>query len=465
MSSPHPPVQNPRLLRGLSLLDATALVVGTIIGTGIFLKAAIMTQMLGSAWLVLAAWVVAGLLSLAGALTYAEIGCLFPKAGGEYVYLREAYGDLPAFLFGWMRFWIAGPGSIAAFAVGAATFFSGVVAIESMETRTFLAIGMIAFFTALNCLSVALGGKILTAITSIKIFLILALPIAALFFAPSGHWNNVAGSTGIDFSWSAFGSAMVAALWAFDGWNNLPMMAGEVHKPEINVPKALILGTIAVLGIYGLVNFSYFFSLPIHEIAVASSKMYPNATPVAGKLVESFLGSSGLVLFSLLLVISAMGAMYGSMMSHSRVPYALAKDGLFPKILGKVSASNHVPYVSLILEGLVASVLAMSGSFDQITDYVVFAAWIFYALVAYSVFIFRKRMPKEPRAYKTLGYPVIPIIFIGLAILLVANTLVHSFKESMVGLLFIASGIPVYYLFVHKKGRRAPHSSSKSVGR
>lgn len=439
---------HPRLLRGLSLVSATSLVVGTIIGTGIFLKAAIMSQLLGSASLVLAAWITAGLLSLAGALTYAELGCLFPKAGGEYIYLREAYGPLPAFLFGWMRFWIGGPGSIAAFAVGAATFFAGVINLPSIDFRIYLAIGFIIFFTLLNCLSVSIGGKILTVITSIKLFLILGIPIGILLFSESTSFTNLAGSTEIAFTWGAFGSAMLAALWAFDGWNNLPMMAGEVHQPETNVPRALIFGTLLVLLIYGLVNFSYFFSLPINEIIASSSKSYPSAQPVAAKAAQTFLGQQGLFLFSVLLVISAIGAMNGSVMSGSRVPYALAKDGLFPKFIGKISERNHVPYVSLLVQGGIAIVLALSGSFDQLTDYVVFANWIFYALVGYSVFIFRKNRPHEKRTYKVLGYPAIPIIFIGMAILLLINTLIQSPRESLLGLGLIALGYPVYRTLV-----------------
>lgn len=446
---------HPRLLRGLSLVDATSLLVGTIIGTGIFLKAAIMAQTLGSSWFVLLAWITAGAVSLAGALTYSEIGCLFPKAGGEYVYLREAYGDLPAFLFGWMRFWIGGPGSVAAFAVGSATFLAGIVSLESPETRTTIAVGFIIFFTSLNLLSVSLGGKIITVITSIKVLLILSVPLGILFFSESAQWQNLSGTTGIPFNWSSFGTAMVAALWAFDGWNNLPMMAGEVHKPEVNVPKALIFGTLLVLFIYGLVNLSYFYALPINDVVTASSKLFPDAPPVAAKAVQTFLGPQGLFLFSILLVISAMGAMNGSVMSSSRVPYALAKDGLFPKLLAEVSSTTHVPYVSLITQGAMAIVLALSGSFDQLTDYVVFASWIFYALVAYSLFVFRKKMPHAERAYKALGYPLIPIIFILLAILLVVNTLVSAFQQSMFGLLFIGSGIPVYYFFFKKQSPKA----------
>jgi APA family basic amino acid/polyamine antiporter len=443
--------QHPRLLRGLSLVDATSLTVGTIIGTGIFLKAAIMSQILGSSWLVLTAWLTAGLLSLAGALTYAEMGCLFPKAGGEYVYLREAYGDLPAFLFGWMRFWIGGPGSVAAFSVGSATFIAEVIALETVNARTTISVGLIFFFTALNCLSVALGGRIITIITAIKLLLIMSVPLGVVFFSETAQWANIANGTSTVFTWSGFGTAMIAALWAFDGWNNLPMMAGEVHKPEVNVPRALIFGTLIVLGVYSIVNLSYFYALPINEVATASSKLYPAAPPVAAKVVQTFLGPSGYLLFSILLVISAMGAMNGSVMSSSRVPYALAKDGLFPQFLSQVSASTHVPFVSLIIQGAMAALLALSGSFDQLTDYVVFASWIFYALVAYSIFIFRKKLPLAERAYKTIGYPVTPVIFISMASLLLVNTVLRSWQESLIGMLMIGSGIPAYYWFSRQR--------------
>ena len=249
------------LLRTLGLKEALGLVIGTVIGTGVFLKAGIMSQGTGAPLWVLLAWIVSGVLSLVGALCYAELGGLFPKAGGEYVFLREAYGDLSAFLYGWMRFWIGSPGSIAAYAVGAATFLGGVIGLQSQTEKNLAALSFIILFTVLNCFSVAFGGKIQTFITVLKIFMILGLTVAIFGAAGTGTWANLAsGTDGSWRGWSIFGSAMLAALWAYDGWNNMPMAAGEIRDPGKNIPRALILGMLAVLGIYCLANLAYFYA-------------------------------------------------------------------------------------------------------------------------------------------------------------------------------------------------------------
>lgn len=434
------------LQRGLGLIDSISLVIGTIIGTGIFIKAAIMTQQVGSPGWVLLAWLAAGILSLTGALAYAELGVLFPKAGGEYVFLKEAYGNLLAFLYGWMRFWIASPGSIAAYAVGSATFAARVYPLESLGGKSVVALTLIAIFTALNCLTVKFGGHVQSFMTALKVGMIIFLIFGIFGFSENGTAQNFYHSTPWP-GFSAFGAAMLAALWAFDGWNNLPMVAGEIEKPSRNIPLALGVGTFIILIIYGLTNLAYFYALTPDQISNAYSSSHPDALPVGTIAATTFLGDSGIVLLSIAFVLSAVGAMNGSILSSARVPFAMSRDGLFIKWLGQAHPKTRSPITALIVQGIWASVLALSGSFDQLTDYVVFASWIFYALVTASLFIFRKNRPNIDRPYKAWGYPILPALFLVTTLLLLINTLTTSPKESLIGLALITLGVPVYFIF------------------
>jgi basic amino acid/polyamine antiporter, APA family len=440
------------LLVGLGLKEAVAIVVGTIIGTGVFLKTAIMANTVGSETIVILAWIVAGLLSLAGALTYAELGALFPKAGGEFVYLKEAYGNTVGFLFGWMRFWIGSPGSIAAYAVGTATFLNMILHFDDPQMITWIAVGLVILFSGLNCLSVSFGGKLNVILTTIKVLIIFTIIYGAFFI--SQHVENPVRLSAVvsDWKgWSVFGTAVLAALWAYDGWNNLPMMAGEVRDSAKNVPRALIIGTLLILLIYGLINLSYFYALPFSEILSANSKLNPAALPVAAKTAMTFLGEVGIIFLSGAMTISALGAMNGSIMSSSRIPYAMSRDGLFFEKLSKVHPKTKSPIYSVIIQGCIAIVLALSGSFDQLTDYVVFAGWLFYALCAYSVIIFRKKLPNAERSYKVIGYPLIPLLFVGCAAMLLINTVITSPQSTAIGLVIIAIGWPVHQFYFSKK--------------
>jgi basic amino acid/polyamine antiporter, APA family len=429
------------LQRKLGVRDATAIVVGSIIGSGVFLKTGIMAQEAGTPALVMTAWMLAGLMSLAGALTYAELVSFFPKAGGEYIFLREAYGSFPAFLYGWMRFWIAAPGSIAAGAVGAATFLSAILPLTSFE-RSFSAVLFISLFTSINCFSVGFGGRIQSFMTALKVFLIGGL-ILGIFFAPVVEGNDFAIQA--SHGWSHFGLAVLAALWAFDGWNNLPMVAGEVRDPQKNLPIALVGGLCLVILIYCGANFAYFHALPFGEILNAQSTIYPDALPVATKAAQSLFGNNASRILSIAFVLSALGAMNGSVLTGARVPYAMAIDGLFFKFFSRINNKTLVPVTAILAQGFWASVLALSGTFYQITDCVVFASWIFYGLVTFSIFIFRKRGCKS--TYRTPLYPLIPAVFVLCAVVLVLNTLLEAPKESLFGVIFILAGIPAYLGF------------------
>ena len=458
-----------QLVRGLTLADTTALVVGTVIGTGVFLKSAIMAQDAGSPVLVLTAWVAAGLLSLAGALSYAELGAMLPHAGGEYVYLRRSYGELAAFLFGWMRFVVAGSGSIAILGVGFATFLSALVPMPSWTHATYtlmgqtmhwqfgvtqlVAIAAIAFFAVVNCLTVVVGGRVQTALTILKVGGIAVVVFGIAFLSRTADWSHLAAAPGRhDGGTGAFGLAMLAALWAYDGWNTMPMAAGEVKDPGRNVPRALIGGMIAVMVIYCAANLSYFYALPWGEVLTSNSTAHRDALPIATKAAQTSFGESGGRLMSIVFVLSALGALNGATLTGARVPFAMARDGLFAARAGVLSSRTHVPAAAVLMQGSWACVLAASGTYDQLTDYVVFASWIFYGLVTSAVLVLRVRAPEMPRPYKTLGYPVVPLVFVMVALWLVINTLINRPVESAAGLVLIAFGLPVYGYFRLRKG-------------
>jgi basic amino acid/polyamine antiporter, APA family len=250
---------------------------------------------------------------------------------------------------------------------------------------------------------------------------------------------------------SAFGAATIAALWAYDGWNNLPMASGELIDAQKNIPRALVLGTLFILVIYGLVNLAYFRVLPFEVLSVAADTTNKSATSIAAKAAQTFLGPQGVIFLSIAFVVSALGAMQGSILTAARVPFAMARENLFFRPLGFVHSKHKTPIVALIAQGAWAIVLALSGTFDQLTDYVVFGGWIFYALCAFSVILLRRKYPDLPRAYRVPGYPVLPILFVIVALLLLANTLYTSPRESGYGLAIILAGIPVYWLFFRKR--------------
>jgi basic amino acid/polyamine antiporter, APA family len=464
-----------QLIRGLDFTGATALVAGSMIGTGVFFKAAIMSQQVGTPMLVLAAWLTAGLMSLAGALTYAELGGMLPEAGGEYNYLRAAYGRLPAFLDGWMRAVVASAG-VAALGAGFATFLSAIVPMNTVWAFTTLhlfgrdvpwqlgekeliAIAMIAVFGIANCAGVAFGGRLQTALTGAKVLGILIIIAGAFFFSNgstshlnAAHLNAAATHSALATNrFTAFGAAVLSALWACDGWAFMPMVAGEIKNPARNVPRALIVGVLSVLTLYGLVNLAYFYALPFDQVARANSTLYRDALPVASLVAGTFLGTRGPALLSILCMISIAGAMNGVIMSLARMPFAMSRDGLLASRFGELSERSRVPVWSVLAITVWSCILALSGTFDQLTDLTIFGQWIFYGLTGAAVFVLRRKMPDAPRPYRTIFYPLTPLIFVACAAALVINSFSTSPVEAMAGVILIALGLPVYSYYRYSR--------------
>ncbi len=462
----------PSLDRGLKLFAAISIIICTVIGTGVFLKARVMTCNVDSPMVVIAVWVIAAVLSLAGSLTYAELGAMMPEAGGEYVFIREAYGPRWAFVYGWTQFSICYSASQAAKAVAFAVFLNVLTggALEgpyfSMSIAGYefqfglmqiVALVLVALVTAINCAAVSISGGIASFLTVLKIAMVLGIGFGAILFA-KGDWRhfsllNSGGlcegvSTSAISGFSGFAAAMLGALWAYDGWSNLTILAGEVKDPQKNIPRALISGMIAVAILYILVNISYFYVLTPTEVAGV-----PAASSVATEVVSRLLGPIATGVMAVALLISTIGSLHTGILTASRVPFAMAQDRLFFRSLGQVSERSHVPVNALIAQGVWISILVLSGSFDTLTDYVIFAAWIFYGLNTASVFVFRRRMPEKVRPYRTWGYPLVPLLFLLASAWLIGSTLLTAPLRSLIGLSFVALGIPLYSVWNRKRQR------------
>jgi len=452
--------QRRELVKGLSVYGATSVVAGTMIGTGIFVVPSIMLQQVGSPLLVIFVWVLAGvLIGLFGALGYAELGAALPQAGGEYVYLHRAYGPMMGFLYGWTQFMVAKSGSIATIATGfviyLAYFFPGLndalwqapmhIAGHSLTMRlTGLQIGaalMVLLLSGLNILGVRRSGRTQTFFTAAKLLVLFTLIGLGLTL---GHGSFEHFRTPIKFAAPAsfltgVGAATLAALWAYDGWNNLNMVAGEVERPQRNVPLALILGTLIVIAVYVMVNIAYFYVLAPTSVVSTNT--------VAADTAQQCMGKAGGTFIAIGVMISCFAALNGSILSGSRVPYAQARDGLFPQFLASVHPRFHTPAAAIAAQSVVAGLLALTGQYQGLFTKVIFSEYLFYALVTAGIFILRRRMPGLERPYRTWGYPLIPAIFVILSVMLLINTLRVRWSDSVWGLALVGSGIPAYFLW------------------
>jgi len=472
LQTPNSELSNGQLIRGLGLIAAISVNVANVIGTGVFLKARVMTCNVGTPGMALTVWLVAGLLSLAGALTYAELMAMFPRAAGEYGIMRDAYGRPWGFIYGWTQFAIARSASAAALAVGFAIFLNDLVGgrlkytyftlhlpgghevpFQRLQLVALVAIGVTVL---INCAAVRFSGGVATFLTSLKVLLLIGVGVGAFVYS-GGDWGhlsqaNVGGlceKVSITTGGAAgFAAAMLGALWAYDGWNNITFLAGEVKNPERNLPLGLIISMFLVMGLYLLVNLSYYHVLAPTEVAnVAAS------SSVAAEVVRRLLGAVAVTLMAAAMMTSSFGALHASILATSRVPYAMARDKLFFEGLAKLSPRTHVPIRSLIALGVWSGVITLSGSYDQLTDSAIFALTLFYAFVAGSVFIFRRRMPDAPRPYRAWGYPVVPIVFIVVNAWLIFRTIWDNPKQSAIGLGLIIIGLPIYLIWARRDRR------------
>ncbi len=449
------------LPRVLGARQAVAIVVGTIIGSGIFLIPSEMMRDAGSGSLVYLAWIVGGALSLFGAMTYAELSAMLPYAGGEYVYLRGAYGDAAAFVYMWTWFTVAKPGSIATISIGLARtleFFpafhwlSSSIAAGPMRLygSQLFAIAVTWLITGMNYLGIKKAGEFQFVFTALKAVLILVV-VMFCFTSAKGSWSNFATTlphaTG---GFSGFMLALVATLWAYDGWSDVGMVAGEVRHPERNLPVALIGGLIAVAVLFMATNAGIQYILPAGGIAASDRPAVAALSVVAGP--------RGAGLVSAAMALSIVVTLNGSIMSGARVPFAAARDGLFFGWFGRVHPRFRSPSASLAAQGLLATVLLLFlSAFQQLFELTVFAEWLFYMLAASTVFIYRRRNPELPRAYRVWGYPWTPGVFVVCAGAVLAASYAGNLKGSLIGTLFILSGLPVLALLrrLHSHGRGA----------
>jgi basic amino acid/polyamine antiporter, APA family len=445
------------LTRDLGPWAAASIVVGTVIGSGIFLVPATMIQRVGSVPMVFLVWITGGLLSLAGALSYAELAAAMPEAGGEYVYLRAAYGPVWGFLYSWTQMWVAKSGSIAAFGTGFFLYFADFFPKfdqvfytlplplgphgGSLEIRygQIGAIILILGLAWLNYFGARFGGGVQTVMTLVKVILIALLVFVGLAF---GHPEPFRQST-ITVNLSGFVAALVAALWAYDGWNNASMVGSEIRNPQRNLPRALIGGTLAVIAIYLLANAAYFHVLSPAHVA--------GSTRVAAEMMSRIFGPAGGHAVSIAAMISIFAALNGSILSGARVPYAAAHDGYFFHAVGRVHPQHHTPSVAIAVLGLWSGLLVLSGRYDDLFNLVIFASWILYAMTAAAVIVLRRKRPNLPRPYHTLGYPTVPVLFLIGASILLVSTFFDRRRESLIGICLMAVGLPFYFYWKRRR--------------
>lgn len=442
------------LKRALGIWSAAAIVVGTVIGSGILLVPKTMVLNVGTPQMTFAVWVFGGLLSLAGALTYAELAAAMPEAGGEYVYLREAYGPFWGFVYGWTQMWVAKSGSIATLATGFFLYLAnfrpeleGVMYTiplplgangAPLEIRygQIMAMAVILLLGLINYFGVKVGGDVQVVVTIIKVALIGAVIVIGLTCG-IGKVSNYSTSVPAAGGVTGFFAALVAALWAYDGWNNVSMVSSEIRNPQRNLPRALVAGTLLVMILYVLTNIAYFYVLSAPQVAASDR--------VPAEMMRRIFGPGAANLVAIGAMISIFAALNGSILTGSRVPYAMARDRRFFQAVGRVHPVHRTPSVSILLLTVWSALLVLSGQYDQLFNYVIFASWILYGMATASVIVLRYRRPDMPRPYRALGYPVVPVLFVLVALALLTSTLIKSPRESLMGLVLIFAGVPFYH--------------------
>jgi len=459
----------PTLERALGVWGAVSIVIGTVIGSGVFLVPSTMIRAVGSVHMLFVVWIVAGLLTLFGALTYAELAAAMPEAGGEYVYLSAAYSPFWGYLYGWTQFWVAKSGSIATLAAGFYTYltvFYPVLgnawivtpfhigpggSLLEIHYGQLVAIALILILCGVNYLGVRAGGGFQIFVTAVKLSLLVAV-IAIGLFSGHGDFSHFSGHVPAVVGVSGFFAAMVSALWAYDGWNNVSMVSSEIQQPQRNLPRALILGTLAVIAIYVLINVAYFYVLSPADVA-ASHRVAADMMSVVG-------GPIAVTGVTIAVLISILAALNGSILSGSRVPYAMARDGLFFRTAAFVHPKFRSPGHAMLLLSLWSCIVVLSGWFDDLYNFVIFGSWILYLMTAVSVIVLRRKNPNLKRPYRVVGYPFVPVLFAAVAVLLLVNTLAARPRESAMGLGMMGLGIPFYFFW--KKRQVVTYSKKHS---
>jgi len=443
--------------RALGRFDATMIVIGGIIGSGIFINPYIVAQRLDSSALVLGAWIAGGAIALAGALSYAELGSVFPRVGGQYAYLRDAIHPLAGFLYGWALLAVIETGAIAAVAIAFATYTLRLVGQPDLSPIP-LAIAALVVLSLINVLGVKPGSRVLNVLVVLKVGA-LAVLIAFGLFAPSaaGWFTGAKSATTAEMSGAvAFGAALVPILFAYGGWQNANYVAEEVHDPGRQLPVSIIGGTIAVVAIYVLVNVVYLRALGLEGLAATSTPAADAARHMFGSVGDRFVTAA--------IAISTFGFLDLAILAPTRVYYAMAADGLFFPALAKLHPAYRTPAVAIAVQTTWSCILALSGSYGQLLNYVVFADWIFFALTVSTIIVFRHTVPlssRSPLSFRAPGYPLLPVLFVAAAAAIVLSVVWADPESASRGALLLAAGIPLFYWFVTQK-RKATKTTSSS---
>jgi APA family basic amino acid/polyamine antiporter len=452
VTSPTAPNDLPRVL---SASNAMAIVVGIIIGSGIFLVPREMMAAVGSSRMVYAVWIAGGLLSLFGAMSYAEVAAMKPRVGGEYAFLLDAYGPMTAFLYTWTWTTIAKPATIATIAAGLMRVLGTFSALSFLTREAFLhllwsqvlAIVATWLITGLNIVSTLESANVQTVLTWLKVLMIVVIAGFCFTSLKHGDWHNfTTGFQGARGGFAGFMVALIAALWAYDGWSDVTQMAGEVKHPQRSLPLALVGGVAIVGALYMLTNAAIQYILPAAAIAGAERPAADALRLVAGNL--------GAALVSVGMAVSIAATFVGSSLSGARVPFAAAQDKLFPSVLAKIHPRFQTPWTSLVMQAAISSLLLLAiGKFQALFSLAIFSEWAFYALTAATVFVFRVREPETPRPYRVTGYPVVPALFILAALVLLVFSFMDQPRNSIAGAIVILCGVPLHLWFQHRAAR------------
>ncbi|HEX5433854.1 MAG TPA: amino acid permease [Candidatus Angelobacter sp.] len=463
-----------KLVRRLSLLDSVLLLAGGIIGSGIFLTAQDVAISTRIPWLFIGVWILGMLITLLACFAFAEMGAMFPEAGGQYVYMREAYGEFVAFLYGWMIFTVSVGGTIAALGVGFAVYLGSIFPALAADRPIavlwhfhltcghVVAIAAIAVQTVINIFGVRKGAVLQNIATWLKFAAIAGFVVLGVAIG-KGSWTHLSSVLAIPAGANSpsllagIGVALIAVFWAYDGWVYITWVSGEVKDPQRNIPRSLVLGLLLVGGIYLLINAVYLYGLPMSEIA--------KATAVAQSAAIVMFSARAANWLALVIALSCFGAMASCILSGARVYYAMAEDGVFFKRLARVNPRWHTPVASLVLQGVWSAALALSGKYEQLFTYVMFMMVLSYVLTVVALFVLRRKLPNAERPYRCTGYPWLPALYVVLGGAWALNVLWERPQEALAGIIIVLVGVPFYFYWRReRRGKQAVSTQPSAFG-